>query len=74
MGLAHDEVRSWVGWHHHVTLALLALWFLVLERQRLGGETPAVTVAQMRAIFTELLRKRLYGVGDRRGGQSCLAA
>ena len=57
VGLAHYEVRSWVGWHHHVTLALLALWFLVLERRRLVGKTPAVTVVQMRAIFTEPLRK-----------------
>jgi SRSO17 transposase len=40
VGLAHDEVRSWVGWHQHITLALLALWFLILERQRLGGENP----------------------------------
>ena len=40
VGLAHDEVRSWVGWHHHVTLAFVALWFLVLERRRLGGENP----------------------------------
>ncbi|MBV8075358.1 MAG: hypothetical protein JO284_03135 [Planctomycetaceae bacterium] len=40
VGLAHNEVRSWVGWHHHVALALLALWFLVLERRRLGGGTP----------------------------------
>ena len=39
-GLAHYEVRSWVGWHHHVTLALLALWFLILERRRVGGENP----------------------------------
>src|SRR5512143_1891895 len=39
-GLAHDEVRSWVGWHHHMTLSLLALWFLVLERRRVGGENP----------------------------------
>jgi SRSO17 transposase len=38
VGLAHYEVRSWVGWHHHVTLALLALWFLCCERRRLGGE------------------------------------
>jgi SRSO17 transposase len=37
-GLAHYEVRSWVGWHHHVTLSLLALWFLSCERRRLGGE------------------------------------
>lgn len=35
-GLAHYEVRSYVGWHHHVTLSMLALWFLTLERRRLG--------------------------------------
>jgi SRSO17 transposase len=39
-GLAHYEVRSWLGWHHHVTLSLLALWFLCLERQQMGGENP----------------------------------
>lgn len=37
-GLAHYEVRGWVGWHHHMTLALLALWFLLLEKGRLGGK------------------------------------
>src|SRR6185437_8213261 len=37
-GLGQYEVRSWVGWHHHMTLSLLALWFLVLERIRVGGE------------------------------------
>jgi SRSO17 transposase len=36
-GLAHYEVRSWVGWHHHMTLALLALWFLGQERRRVAG-------------------------------------
>ena len=35
-GLSHYEVRSWVGWHHHMTLALLALWFLILEKSRIG--------------------------------------
>jgi SRSO17 transposase len=37
-GLAHYEVRGWVGWHHHMTLALLALWFLLREKGRLGGK------------------------------------
>lgn len=37
-GLAHYEVRSWVGWHHHTTLSLLALWFLQVETSRLRGE------------------------------------
>ena len=42
VGLAHYEVRSWVGWHHHVTLSLLALWFLLLEKGRLGKKNPCV--------------------------------
>lgn len=37
-GLAHYEVRSWVGWHHHMTLSLLALWFVTTEARRLGGK------------------------------------
>jgi SRSO17 transposase len=35
-GLDEYETRGWVGWHHHMTLSLLALWFLVLQRQRQG--------------------------------------
>ena len=38
VGLSHYEVRSWVGWQHHMTLSLLALWFLQTERLRLGGK------------------------------------
>jgi SRSO17 transposase len=38
VGLSHYEVRSWVGWRHHMTLSLLALWFVQLERLRLGGK------------------------------------
>lgn len=55
VGLSHDEVRSWTGWHHHITLTLLALWFLQLEKMHLK-KTPAVTVAQVRAVFTALLQ------------------
>ncbi len=40
VGLGQYEVRSWVGWHHHMTLSLLALWFLQLERRRLGKKLP----------------------------------
>jgi SRSO17 transposase len=40
VGLAHYEVRSWVGWHHQMTLSLLALWFLELHQERLGEKKP----------------------------------
>ena len=36
VGLGHYEVRSWTGWHHHMTLSLVALWFLQVEKLRLG--------------------------------------
>lgn len=35
-GLDEYETRSWLGWHHHTALSILALWFLVLQRRRLG--------------------------------------
>jgi len=45
VGLGQYEIRSWVGWHHHMTLAMLALWFLELEKHRVGkkntGNHPA---------------------------------
>jgi hypothetical protein len=33
-GLADYEVRTWSGWHHHVTLSLLATFFLTKETLR----------------------------------------
>ena len=41
-GLHEYEVRSWVGWHHHMTLCILALWFLVLELRH-GKKTPRLS-------------------------------
>lgn len=35
LGMDHYEVRSWLGWHHHMTLCLLAHHFLVRTRRRL---------------------------------------
>jgi SRSO17 transposase len=35
VGLDEYELRSWVGWHHHMTLSMLSLWFLVCEHRRI---------------------------------------
>jgi SRSO17 transposase len=37
-GLADYQVRTWEGWHHHQTLALMATWFLTQETGR--GKNP----------------------------------
>ena len=36
VGLDDYEVRGWRGFHHHMTLVMWALWFLVLQARRLG--------------------------------------
>jgi SRSO17 transposase len=56
VGLHHYEVRSWIGWHHHITLCLLALYFLVLEQKRLIKKTPAITFQQSAHAVEEILR------------------
>jgi SRSO17 transposase len=55
VGMAHYEVRGWRGWHHHMTMSLLALWFLCLERFREQQATPALTVSVLREVFSRLL-------------------
>jgi len=39
VGLDHFETRSWQGWHHHMTLSLMAHWFLLREKRRLGKKS-----------------------------------
>jgi SRSO17 transposase len=75
VGLADYEVRSWVGWHHHMTLSLLALWFLTLERRRLGGKNTGVDAAPSAAgVQLPPPRPTARRGTDRRAGQPRAAA
>ena len=48
VGLDEYEVRGWRGWHHHVTLALLAGAFLLSLQQEWGEkDAPAHTPADL---------------------------
>jgi SRSO17 transposase len=75
VGLAQYEVRSWVGWHHHMTLSLLGLWFLVLEKQRLGGENPGADgAADAGGVRAAAAAPAAGAAADRGGGQPRLTA
>ncbi len=39
IGLDEYEVRGWVGWYHHIALALLAGLFLLQLKQEVGGKS-----------------------------------
>ena len=44
LGMGDDEVRHWRGWHHHMTLCVLAHGFLVRTCRRLKKTAPALTI------------------------------
>jgi SRSO17 transposase len=75
VGLAHYEVRSWVGWHHHLTLALVALWFLTLERRRLGEKNTGFDASPGAGdLQPSAARPASRTQADRRAGQPRAAA
>ena len=57
MGFDHYEIRSWLGWHHHMALAALAHFFLVRMRCLFQDQAPALTIYQMRVLGVSVLPK-----------------
>lgn len=46
LGLGDYQLRSWTGWHHHMTLCILAHFFLIRLQIRLKDEAPDLTLPQ----------------------------
>jgi hypothetical protein len=54
-GMDAYQVRTWEGWHHHMALTLIAVWFLIEETHRGQRWTPALTLPQVRYGLSVLL-------------------
>lgn len=59
LGMDQYETRSWLGWHHHMVLVMLAHHFLVWVRQQLQEKAPALTLCQVRLLITSVIPKPL---------------
>jgi SRSO17 transposase len=55
VGFDHYELRSWLGWHHHMLFAFLAHLFLVRMRLFFKQRAPALTVPQVRLLLLSVL-------------------
>ena len=63
VGMDEYQVRTWEGWHHHMTLSLIAVWFLIGETHRGQQLTPALTLPQVRYGLSLLLLEVFYTPG-----------
>ena len=57
LGMDQYETRSWLGWHHHMVVLMLAHHFLVWVRQQLHAKAPALTLCQVRVLITSVIPK-----------------
>jgi hypothetical protein len=55
VGMDAYQVRTWQGWHHHMALSLMAVWFLIGETHRGQQWTPALTLPPVRYGLSVLL-------------------
>lgn len=55
VGMDHYEMRSWLGWHHHMLLVCLAHHFLVRLRIQFQEQAPALTIYQVRVLLCSVL-------------------
>ena len=62
-GMDEYQVRTWEGWPHHMTLTLIAVWFLIGETHRGQQRTPALTLPQVRSGLSRLLLEVFYTPG-----------
>jgi hypothetical protein len=59
-GLADYQVRNGRGWHHHVTLSMLSLWFLVSEVRRQKKAYQWWPLQQVRECLSAILAEERW--------------
>jgi SRSO17 transposase len=59
-GLDQYEVRGWMGWHHHMTITLLAMLFLLQLTMQFREKAPLLTIQDAREILETFLPRKTY--------------
>jgi SRSO17 transposase len=63
-GLDEYQVIGWRGWHHHMTMTMLAMLFLVTLRKNLAAQAPMLTLQDAKQILEILLPKKSLTLED----------
>lgn len=57
-GMGDYQVRGWLGWHHHMTLVMLAMLFLLQERVCHERTHPLLSCRDIMVLLSQLLPRR----------------
>ena len=56
-GLADYQIRSWTGWHHHMTMTLLAMLYILMLMIDLREKADFLTVQDVKEILEVIMPK-----------------
>lgn len=56
-GLGDYQARGWTGWHHHMTMTLLAMLYIMLITIDMGKKAEFLTVQDVKEIFEVIMPK-----------------
>lgn len=57
-GMADYQVQKWSGWHHHMALVMMVMFFMLSERVSQKDLTPLLSCADIEALLVHYLPRR----------------
>jgi len=63
-GLDQYQIKGWTGWHHHMTMTLLAMLFLLQLTLNFRQKAPMLTLQDAREILEEFLPRKSYSPAE----------
>ena len=61
-GMKDYQVRSWNGWHHHMTMVMLLMLFMMKTQIQLKSEVPLLTYRDLKELLNALLPAKYNGI------------
>jgi SRSO17 transposase len=67
VGMADYQVRGWLAWHHHMSLVLLAMLFVLREKihHPMPKDTPTLSAGDIVFVLEHYLPKRGFGAANK---------
>ena len=64
LGMSEYQVRTWRAWHHHITLTMLALLFMLQQKRSHQTDSPLLSCSDIRFILAHTLPQKVVSKDD----------
>lgn len=58
LGMTDYQVRKWRAWHHHMTLTIMALHYILMQKIRNGKDIPLLSCPDIKMFFALTIMRK----------------